>query len=74
MDNSKKAAAAITAVMYYIKSEEESAVQMAAGPEAGAAVTPGPHPALNMWGASGRLAQMQIRTLMQMKTFRGSKI
>ena len=73
MEHARKTAAAIAAVMHYVKTEEEaiamqnallaaqSQVQQPAQPPA-AAVKP--------WGASGRQAQMQMRNLMQMRTFR----
>jgi hypothetical protein len=62
MENRKKAAAAMAAVIDYIKTEEEairiqSAAPIAAGP-------------VKLWGVSGRQAQMQMRNLMQMRTFR----
>jgi len=72
MDQKEKAAAAIGAVMAYIRSEEEAlCLRVAAGaPAAAAAVPPA---AVNLWGVSGRQAMMQMRNLMQMKTFHGSK-
>jgi hypothetical protein len=73
MDNQKKKrAAAISAVMAYIKSEEE-ALCMRAAAAAPAAVGAGPLAPVNLWGVSGRQAMMQMRNLMQMKTFHGTK-
>lgn len=71
MENNKKAAAAIAAVVNYITTEEEAiCIQSMATPE----VTPLPSPyaqaPIKLWGASGRQAQMQMRNLMQMRTFR----
>ena len=67
MENSKKIAAAISAVMDYIKTEEEI-VCMQAAPRA-----PQPPPASlappKLWGISGRQAMMQMRNMMQAKAF-----
>ena len=72
MENNKKAAA-VAAVMNYITTEEEAiCIQTMAAPE----VTPAPATAryaegpVKLWGASGRQTQMQMRNLMQMRTFR----
>ncbi|MBA3030824.1 MAG: hypothetical protein FP816_18700 [Desulfobacteraceae bacterium] len=80
MEQNKKMAAALAAVAAYIKSEQEA--RMMAG-----AQFPGEIPATgsvtviekimghqNPWGTSGRQAQMQMRSLMQMKSFHGAKI
>jgi len=71
MENTKKISAAISAVMNYIKTEEEAIyIQSLAMPavepipEAYAAAAP-----VKLWGMSGRQAQMQMRNMMQMKTF-----
>lgn len=66
--NNKKLAAAISAVLRYIKQEEE-AVYTQPVPAAAHA----PSVKLRLWGLSGRQAQMQMRNLMQMKAFHGSK-
>ena len=71
MENNKKAAAAIAAVMNYITTEEEAiCIQSTVTTE----VTPSPAPyaaaPMKLWGISGRQAQMQMRNLMQMRTFR----
>ena len=70
MDISKKKAAAFAAVMRYLKAEEEAFAQQAL---AAAAVDPArafvPAAPLKVWGLSGRQAQMQMRNMMQMKTF-----
>ncbi|UCD31254.1 MAG: hypothetical protein JSV38_10655 [Desulfobacterales bacterium] len=71
MENTKKIAAAISAVMNYIQTEEEAiCIQSMAAPsiepEADArAVTP----PVRLWGVSGRQAQMQMRNMMQRRTF-----
>jgi len=68
MENSKKKAAAISAVMAYIKTQEEAVAMQPVSVlnQVGFASNQVP---LNLWGVSGRQAQMQIRNLMQMKTF-----
>ena len=72
MEDRKKIAAAISAVMNYIKTEEESiCIQSLAAPEvepvqASRAAAMGP---VKLWGMSGRQAQMQMRNMMQMRTF-----
>lgn len=66
MDNKKKTAA-ISAVMAYIKTEEEA---VCAASMAAASALP-PAPPLKLWGVSGRQAQMQMRNMMQMKAFQG---
>jgi hypothetical protein len=65
MQKNKKMAAAMAAVTYYIKSQEEAAA-MAAMP---AEEKPAPAGAVNLWGVSGRQNQMQMGSLMQMKAF-----
>ena len=72
MEETRKIAAAISAVMNYIKTEEEAiCIQSLAEPavepipEAYAAAAP-----VKLWGMSGRQAQMQMRNMMQMKTFK----
>jgi hypothetical protein len=68
-----KKLAAIAAVMQYIKTEEE-AIAMQNAMQAAAPqmprFAPTPAPALKPWGVSGRQAQMQMRNLMQLRTFR----
>lgn len=67
MENNKKVVAAISAVLDYIKTEEEI-VCMQAAPRA-----PQPPPVSlappKLWGISGRQAMMQMRNLMQAKAF-----
>lgn len=70
MDN-KKMAAAMSAVMTYIKTEEEQAYIQSIAAEARRLR---PRPAINLWGGSGRQAQMQMRGMLQMKSFHGSKL
>jgi hypothetical protein len=74
MGEVKKATAAISAVLLYIKAEEEaiamqSAMQaQAAGPGVTLA-SRSPAPGMNPWALNGRQTQMQMRTLMQLRTF-----
>jgi len=69
-----KQAAAIAAVMAYIKEEEEIACAMAMQMQPG---LPGP-PAPGLlpqkpWGLNGRQTQMQLRSLMQLRAFHSAK-
>jgi len=70
MEDTKKISAAVSAVMNYIKTEEEAiCIQSLAEP----AVEPIPEAyaaaPVKLWGMSGRQAQMHMRTMMQMRTF-----
>ena len=70
MKDKKKISAAIAAVMYYIRMEEDAASMQAA--ESGMPLTPAaplPAAAVNLWAMNGRQSQMQMRNLMQMRTF-----
>jgi len=68
METDKKMAAAIAAVMSYLKTEEEILVmQTVSAPAAAQAAAP---ISMNMWGMSGRQAMMQMRNMMQMKVFK----
>ena len=70
MDNTeKKISAAVAAVMAYIKTEEEAVVLAGAAGQAPAGTGPKPLAPMNLWGVSGRQAMMNMRNLMQMKTF-----
>ena len=63
----KKMAAAMAAVMKYIKSYEVAQAGMSMPPEAPSAAAAA---AVGQWAVSGRLDSMQIRRLIQMRTFR----
>jgi hypothetical protein len=71
MENSRKVSAAIAAVMSYIMTEEEAGCIQSMAATSVKAV-PAPHAAtpVKLWGASGRQSQMQMRNMMQMRTFR----
>jgi len=74
MKNKKKIAAA-SAVLAYIKEEEEIAGAMALRAQAGIQEAPASaYQQVSMWGMSGRQTQMQLRSLMQLKAFHGLKI
>ena len=74
MGDVKKATAAISAVLLYIIAEEEAiATQSAMQAQAAGAAMPlalrSPAPVMKPWALNGRQTQMQMRTLMQLKTF-----
>ncbi|MDL2329946.1 hypothetical protein LJC71_09435 [Desulfosarcina sp. OttesenSCG-928-A07] len=62
--NEKKRAAAITAVVAYIETEEEAILSPPPQRPAPREFEQG-----NLWGLSGRQGMMQMRSLMQMKAF-----
>ncbi|MGE0083113.1 MAG: hypothetical protein AB7S75_01695 [Desulfococcaceae bacterium] len=77
MDNNaltdkKKKVAALAAVTAYIKSQQEMMAMQAAPPSALAEV-PKPAAMPSLWGVSGRMDIMQMRNMMQMKSFHGVK-
>ena len=70
MENRKKISAAISAVMNYIQTEEEAVcIQSMAAPAAEPVSEVYAAAPVKLWGMSGRQAQMQMRNMMQMKTF-----
>ena len=73
MDDKAKVTAAVSAVLHYIRSEEQMIAMQASQPMAKQMTAAG-GPALTMvpnsWGMSGRQAQMQMGSLMQMRAFR----
>lgn len=70
----KKKIAAVSAVLAYVKEEEEIAGAMAMKARAGSREFQGPAgQQMSMWGLSGRQAQMQLRGMMQLKTFHGPR-
>lgn len=71
--STKKLAAVTSAVVTYIKTQEEAAAQAGPAPGAAAAVQAASlaaFPAVNAWGMAGRSDQMQGRSLMQFRVFR----
>ncbi len=70
MEDHKKKLSAITAVLYYIQSEEEAVIQQAdSGPPC---ATP-PNPS-ELWSFSGRHYNMVMRNLIQLRSFPGMKL
>lgn len=78
--NKKKASAAIAAVMNYIKTQEEALAYAASEikikepeeqpPQPPVMILqPAPQP-VNIWGLSGRQAQMQANSMMQLRMFK----
>lgn len=70
----KKMVAAIAAVMAHIRTEEEMAAVQLAEPARPVGLPGVFSESLNLWGLSGRQAIMNMRSMMQMKSFHGSKI
>jgi hypothetical protein len=71
MKDDKKVSAAIAAVMYYIQEEEAMLMQQAAmGGMPQAPSISAPTMAFSPWSMNGRQTQMQMRNLMQMRTFK----
>jgi hypothetical protein len=72
MKDNKKATAAIAAVTYYMRMEEEAILmqQAAMGGMPQAPAVSAPATAFSPWAMNGRQTQMQMRNLMQMRTFR----
>jgi len=63
----KRVTAAIAAVTAYLQYEQEASMEMPGVVQEAAFVPAAP---VRLWGISGRQAQMQNRTLMQMRTFK----
>lgn len=74
MEHRKKKAAAIAAVIAYIRNQEDAAY-MQASAAAPALQPPGAAPSapLKLWGISGRQAQMMMRNQMQLKSYHRAK-
>ena len=72
MENQKKISAAIAAVTHYMRMEEETILmqQAAMGSMPQAPAVSAPATAFSPWAMNGRQTQMQMRNLMQMRTFR----
>ncbi len=69
MDDKKKIKTAITAVLYYLLSEEEALASQQLQPDQYNQQTTDPE----MWGFSGRQSQMMTRSLIQLRCFPGLK-
>ena len=72
MKDNKKVTAAIAAVTHYMRMEEEAVLmqQAAMGGMPQASAVSAPATAISPWSMNGRQTQMQMRNLMQMRTFR----
>jgi hypothetical protein len=71
MENKKKISAAIAAVMHYIQEEEAMLMQQATmGGLPQTLSVSAPTPAFSPWSMNGRQMQMQMRNLMQLRTFK----
>ena len=74
MKNPKKIAA-VSAVLAYIKEEEDAVAAIAQQRvKSQQALSRGLQPQMNLWGTAGRQSQMQLRNLMQLKAFYGLNI
>ena len=73
MKDNKKVTAAIAAVTHYMRMEEEAVLmqQTAMGgmPQVLSSVS-APATSISPWSMNGRQTQMQLRNLMQLRTFR----
>ena len=75
MDKQQKISAAIAAVMHHIYEEEAVLMQAALDGRAQMPYVSAAAAGFSPWSMSGRQAQMQMRNLMQMRTFqRGFRI
>ena len=69
MEKNKRMIAAVSAVMHYLKEEEEMICLQASAQPQVAAPAPAPGPAVSQWALAGRFDHMQTRAMMQMKAF-----
>jgi hypothetical protein len=73
MNDNKKITAAVSGVLHYLRTEQE-ALAMSSTLPLGRQPSPSavhvPPLQFKPWGMSGRQAQMQVRNLMQMRTFK----
>lgn len=77
MEDKKKIIAAISAVWHQIKMQADTIDRNEDKPLAQqviAGAMHSPETALSLWRSSGRLAQMRMRTLMQMRMFQASRL
>jgi len=77
MDDKKKITAALSAVLHFIRTEQEALTAHASPLPTVQRPSPvstcGPERPYNPWGMSGRQTQMQIRDLMLMRTFKNTR-
>jgi hypothetical protein len=71
MEKDAKMIAAVSAVMHYLKEEEDVILfQASAQPQISAAASvSAPAPSTSQWALGGRYDHMQTRALMQLKAF-----
>ena len=69
MQHDKKKVAALTAVLQLLQAEAEAAEVADLRPP-----TPTTAAGANLWGLSGRQAQMQLRNLLQLKAFSNPRL
>jgi len=69
MDDDRKIAAAMAAVNRYLEMESAQAA-LAEGAVAADTLGQAAAPGGNIWGVSGRQDQMQLRRMMQLRTFK----
>ncbi|MGD8522198.1 MAG: hypothetical protein PVF56_13710 [Desulfobacterales bacterium] len=77
MKDKEKIAAAISAVWHHITTEEETINKYETEPVSHQVIpgyTGAPTAGFSPWRSSGRQAQMQMRNMMQMRTFQASKL
>jgi hypothetical protein len=73
MNDQMKITAAVSGVLHYLRTEQEALAMsstLATGRQPSLSADRGPSPAFKPWGISGRQEQMQVRNLMQMRTFK----
>ena len=70
MKDNKKVTAAIAAVTHYMRMEEEAVLMQQTAMGGMPQVPSVSAPAFSPWSMNGRQTQMQMRNLMQMRTFR----
>ena len=67
MNRKKKQAAAVSAVLAYIRTEEAQRIPPGV-------MSPPAMAMPNIWGISGRQSQMHLRSMMQLKGFHGARL
>ena len=76
MDDRRKVTAALSAVLHFIRTEQEALATPSTLPRVGQATPVSVHAPVRPfkpWGISGRQAQMQMRNLMLMRTFKKTR-
>ena len=76
MNDKKKITAAVSGVLHFLRTEQEALAMSSTLPttrQPSPSAVYGPLLPFKPWGISGRQAQMQVRNLMQMRTFQSSR-